>query len=77
MTTICQEDVLRMPNWNMRRIRLFYPVPDSYAPNPNGAMFRQMKLFSVEKLRQIEMSPEFQTDVQRCRKQCAKTAGNR
>jgi len=67
MTKICQEDLLKMPNWNIRRVRLFYPLPDECVPNPHGSNYRWMKLYSVEKIKQIEASPEFQADVQRCR----------
>jgi len=68
MTTICQEDLIRLPNWNIRRVRLFYPIPEGYAPNPHGKNYREMKLYSIEKIRQIEASPAFQADVQRCRR---------
>ena len=68
MDTICQEDLIRMPDWNRRRVLLFYPEPESYAPNPHGAKFRWMKLYSIDKIRRIEASPEFRADVQRCRR---------
>lgn len=65
---ICQEDLLRLPNWNMRRIQLFYPDPEGYAPNPHGKDYRRMKLYSIDKIKQIQNLPSFQADVQRCRK---------
>ncbi len=63
MPSIIQTGLLKRPNWNMRRINKFYPVPDSWAPNPKCETFRSMKLYSLEKIREIEASPEFQADL--------------
>lgn len=67
MPKITQTGLLRRPHWNIRRIRMFYPVPDCWEPNPKDKMYRWMKLYSVEKIQQIENSPEFQADVERYR----------
>lgn len=66
MPYLCQADVIKRRNWNLRRVKQFLCYPDSFAPNPKSRKFREMLLYDLERIRRIEASPEFQADLRKC-----------
>jgi len=60
---LCKTDLSRRKYWNARRIDLFLGEPDKHAPNPKGFVRRPMRLYSLDRIQQVEHSTEFFMDV--------------
>jgi hypothetical protein len=65
---LCQADLLKRRNWNLRRIRQFLDPPDTVSTNPKSERYREMKLYLLSRIIRIENSEAFLQDVQLSRK---------
>ena len=65
MPYICQMNLLKQQNWNIRRIKLFLRETDAYFPNPNGEMYRKKKMYDVDRVVKADFSEAFRADVLR------------
>lgn len=65
MNYICQKDLMKRQNWNIRRIRLFLGEPDAHFPNSQSSAFRKMKMYNMDRVVKAQSSTEFREDVLR------------
>lgn len=55
---LCQADVLKRKNWNLRRVRQYLDPIDRTAPNPKHRNYPWMKMHDMERVNVIMKSEQ-------------------
>jgi hypothetical protein len=65
---IVKAEIIKTRNWTESMIKKHLGEPDLLKTNPNYKSGAQMKLFLLERVRQVENSKEFQVDFEKSKK---------
>ncbi len=57
---ICQQHLIEDRNWTLTQIKKWLGDPDQLATNPYNPHSRKMKLYSMDRVKAIEHTIEFQ-----------------